>query len=179
MPEGRDHLVSGRDGPDFPGSLERLAEFLPDAERADLLGNYYRRLTAPDPDIHLPAGAAWSRYESACSTLLPNPEASAPIGDLTKALGLARIEAHFFVNDCFLEERALLENAHRLKGMPGVIVQGRYDMVCPIASAALLAAAWPDATYVVVPDAGHSAMEPGIRTALVQATERFKHRLAG
>lgn len=163
----------------FPEAWNAFAEFLPDAERADLLGNYYRRLTAPDPDIHLPAGAAWSRYESACSTLLPNPEASAPIGDLTKALGLARIEAHFFVNDCFLDERALLENAHRLKGMPGVIVQGRYDMVCPIASAALLAAAWPDATYVVVPDAGHSAMEPGIRTALVQATERFKHRLAG
>ena len=160
----------------FPEAWSAFSEFLPESERTDLLGNYYRRLIDPDPKVHLPAGAAWSRYESACSTLLPNPEASAPIGDLSKALGLARIEAHYFVNDCFMEEGALLKNAHRLKGIPGVIVQGRYDMVCPIESASALAQAWPEAGYVIVPDAGHSAMEPGIRTALIQATERFKSR---
>jgi proline iminopeptidase len=158
----------------FPEAWNEFTRFLPEPERGDLLGNYYRRLTDPDPDVHLPAGAAWSRYESACSTLLPNPEATGPVGDLTKALGLARIEAHYFVNDCFLDEGALLANVSRLKDVPGVIVQGRYDMVCPIASAAALAEAWPTASYIVVPDAGHSAMEPGIRAALVQATERFK-----
>lgn len=160
----------------FPEAWNAFAGFLPERERTNLLDNYYRRLTDPDPEVHLPAGAAWSRYESACSTLLPNPEASAPVGDLIKALGLARIEAHYFVNDCFLEEGALLTHAPRLKDIPGVIVQGRYDMVCPIVSAAALHAAWPGASYLVIPDAGHSAMEPGIRTALVQATERFKTR---
>lgn len=159
----------------FPEAWRRFSEFLPDAERGDLLTHYHRRLIDPDPDVHLPAAAAWSRYESACSTLLPNAEATAPIGDPAKALGLARIEAHYFVNDCFLANGTLLENAGRLKGIPGVIVQGRYDMVCPIGAADELAAVWPDAQFIIVPDAGHSAMEPGVRRALVQATERFKN----
>jgi proline iminopeptidase len=90
------------------------------------------------------------------------------------ALGLARIEAHYFKNGIFLEDGALLGNVERMRRIPGTIVQGRYDVVCPIATADEFARAWPEADYVIVPDAGHSAMEPGIRRALVAATERFK-----
>ena len=90
------------------------------------------------------------------------------------ALGLARIEAHYFANRIFLPENALLDNVARVRRIPAVIVQGRYDIVCPIATADDLRRAWPEAEYVVVPDAGHSAMEPGIRRALVAAMEKFK-----
>jgi proline iminopeptidase len=122
----------------------------------------------------MPAARAWSVYEGSCSTLLPSPETVAYFAGDVVALGLARIEAHYFVNDIFLPENALLTNAHRLRGVPGVIVQGRYDMVCPLVSAHELHLAWPQAEYRVVPDAGHSAWEPGILGTLVEATERFK-----
>lgn len=158
----------------FPEAWRRFATFLPEEERSDLLMNYHRRLIDPDPDVHLPAGRIWSQYEGACSTLLPSLDASGSFGDPLKALGLSRIEAHFFVNNLFMDEDHLLNGVDRLKGIPGVIVQGRYDMVCPIAAADSLARAWPEAEYVIVPDAGHSAMEPGIRAALVKATEKFK-----
>ena len=98
----------------------------------------------------------------------------AAFGEDTMALGLARIEAHYFKNGIFLEDGVLLGNVERMRRIPGTIVQGRYDVVCPIATADEFARAWPEADYVVVPDAGHSAMEPGIRRALVAATERFK-----
>lgn len=158
----------------FPEAWRRFAEYLPEDERGDLLGAYYRRLTDADPAVHMPAARVWSQYEGACSTLRPNPDTVAAFADPKVALGLARIEAHYFVNDLFLPEGQLLLNAHRLSGIPGAIVQGRYDVVCPIESADALARAWPDADYVIVPDAGHSAMEPGIRTALIDATNRFR-----
>jgi proline iminopeptidase len=158
----------------FPEPWERFAGFLPRDERDDLLGNYHRRLVDPDPAIHMPAARAWSIYEGSCSTLLPSPETVAYFAGDTVALGLARIEAHYFVNDIFLAENSLLANAARLRGVPGVIIQGRYDMVCPLVSAHELHLAWPQADYQVVPDAGHSAWEPGILGALVDATERFK-----
>ena len=158
----------------FPEPWRSFSNFLPEAERGDLLGNYYRRLTHADPAIHMPAARAWSRYEGACSTLLPNVEATANFADDRVALGLARMEAHYFVNHIFLPENALLDNIGRLRRHPATVIQGRYDMVCPIMTADLLARAWPEARYVVVPDAGHSALEPGIRAALVTACERFK-----
>lgn len=158
----------------FPEVWGRFADFLPEAERGDLLANYHRRLVDPDPAVHLPAARAWSTYEGACSTLLPSPETVAAFGQDRMALGLARIEAHYFLNKVFLPKNALLERAGRLKDIPAVIVQGRYDCVCPIVTADELHAAWPEADYQVIPDAGHSAMEPGIRRALVAATERFK-----
>ena len=158
----------------FPEVWRKFADGVPENERGDLLGAYHRRLTDPDPAVHLPAARAWSTYEGACSTLLPSPETVAAFGADTMALGLARIEAHYFVNDIFLEEGALLRDVDRIRRIPGVIVQGRYDVVCPIATADDLHRAWPEADYVVVPDAGHSAMEPGIRRALVGATQRFK-----
>jgi proline iminopeptidase len=158
----------------FPEAWRRFVEFLPEEERDALLASYYKRLTDPDPAVHMPAARAWSQYEGGCSTLRPNPETVAAFVNPKVALGLARIEAHYFVNKIFMEDGQLLRDAHRLAGIPGVIVQGRYDVVCPIVSADALARAWPDAEYQVVADAGHSAMEPGIRTALVDATNRFR-----
>jgi proline iminopeptidase len=158
----------------FPEAWRAFAGFIPEAERGDLLAAYYRRLVDPDPRAHMPAARAWSLYEGACSTLLPNPETIAAFGEDRLALGLARIEAHFFSHHLFSGDDDLLVRIARIRHLPGVIVQGRYDMVCPIRSADELARAWPEADYVIVPDAGHSAMEPGIREQLVLATERLK-----
>lgn len=161
----------------FPEAWRSFAGMIPDAERGDLLAAYYQRLTDPDPRVHMPAARAWSTYEGVCSTLLPSPETVAYFASDVVALGLARIEAHYFSHDIFLPENALLANLHRIRHIPAVIVQGRYDAVCPIVTADEVRAAWPEAEYIVVPDAGHSAWEPGICTRLVRATEAFKNRL--
>jgi proline iminopeptidase len=158
----------------FPEAWRAFAGFIPEAERGDLLAAYYRRLIDPDPRIHMPAARAWSLYEGACSTLLPNPETVAAFGEDRLALGLARIEAHFFTHHLLSGSDDLIARVDRIRRLPATIVQGRYDMVCPIRSADELARAWPEAEYVIVPDAGHSAMEPGIREQLVLATERAK-----
>jgi len=158
----------------FPEAWRAFSGFLPEAERHDILGAYYRRLLDPDPRVHMPAARAWSTYEGACSTLLPNPETVAAFGEDRLALGLARIEAHFFSRHLFTGDGDLIARIGRIRRLPGIIVQGRYDMVCPICSADELARAWPRVKYVIVPDAGHSAMEPGIREQLVLATEQMK-----
>ncbi|QQP88916.1 prolyl aminopeptidase [Skermanella sp. TT6] len=159
----------------FPEAWANFSNFLPAEERGDLLESYYRRLTGSDYGMRMAAARVWSVYEGACSTLLPSPELLSASGEDTHALGLARIEAHYFRNNLFTPENRLLEGLGRIRGIPAVIVQGRYDIVCPIATADELHRAWPEADYVIVPDAGHSAMEPGIRAALVAATEKFKH----
>jgi proline iminopeptidase len=161
----------------FPEAWQRFADHLPEDERSDLLANYHRRLTDPDPAVHMPAARSWSTYEGSCSTLRPSPATVDYFAGDVVALGLARIEAHYFVNDIFLPPNALLDNVQRLRSIPAVIVQGRYDAVCPIITADELHRAWPEAEYVVVPDAGHSAWEPGICAELVRATDKFK-RLA-
>ena len=155
----------------FPEAWRAFADFLPEPERSDLLAAYYRRLIDPDPRVHMPAARAWSIYEGACSTLLPNPDTVAAFGEDRLALGLARLEAHYFIHHLFPPERDLVARLAAIRHLPATIVQGRYDMVCPIRSADELARAWPEATYVIVRDAGHSAMEPGIREQLVLATE--------
>lgn len=160
----------------FPENWNRLVEQLPIEERSDILTAYHQRLMNTDPRVHLPAARAWSAFEGACSTLLPSPETVAAFSSDALAYALARIETHYFVNDLFMEEDALLKGIDRIRDIPGVIIQGRYDMVCPITTANALHEAWPEAEYVVVPDAGHSAMEPGIRAALIRASERLKHR---
>lgn len=157
-----------------PEAWRSFVEHLPEPERGDLLASYYRRLTDPDPNVHMPAARRWSVYEGTCCTLLPSPETVESFGRDTTALGLARMEAHYFIHSIFLPENALLENVGRIRRIPGFIVQGRYDLVCPIETADELHRAWPEAEYVVVPDAGHSALEPGIRAQLVAAMERFK-----
>jgi len=158
----------------FPEPWREFAEYLPSSERADLLANYHKRLMDPDPAVHMPAARRWSVFEGSCSTLLPSPETVAAFGDDRMALGLARMEAHYFANNIFLPENALLENLGRVRHLPAAIVQGRYDVVCPIVTADELHGSWPEARYNVVADAGHSAMEPGIRSALVEATDRFR-----
>jgi proline iminopeptidase len=157
----------------FPEAQRKLAEFIPADERDDLLAAYHRRLVDPDPQVHLPAARVWAAFEASCSTLLPNPQlVSAFCSDRT-ALSLARIEAHYFVNHIFLPDNSLLDQLPRIRHLPCTIVQGRYDAVCPIVSADELARAWPEARYVIVDDAGHSAFEPGISRALVAATDAF------
>lgn len=158
----------------FPEAWRKFVEPIPEAERHDLLAAYTRRLNHPDSAVHLPAARVWSRYEGACSTLLLNPDTLAYFSDDHMALGLARLEAHYFSHRAFLPDRALLDNVGRLRKIPAVIVQGRYDMVCPTATADDLHRAWPEAEYILVPDAGHSAWEPSIRAQLVAAMERFK-----
>lgn len=163
----------------FPEAWDEFVAPLTPAERGDILRAYHRRLADPDPAVHMPAARAWSVYEGRCSTLLPSPETVAYFAGDVVALGLARMEAHYFLNGIFLPENALLDNIGRIRHLPGVIVQGRYDAVCPIVSADDLRKAWPEAEYIVVPDAGHSAWEPGICAELVRATEKFRLRLGG
>lgn len=158
----------------FPEAAARFRNHLPTDERGDLLGNYYRRLNDPDPGVHMPAAEAWSRYEAECSTLMPSPDTVTAMTEPSVALGLARIEAHYFVHDLFLGEGQLLAEADRLADIPGIVVQGRYDVVCPPTSAHALCSAWPKGELIMVPDAGHSATEASISSALVRATERFK-----
>lgn len=161
----------------FPEAWHDFVAPLSPAEQKDILSAYYQRLMNPDPAIHLPAARAWGRYEGSCSTLLPSPETVNYFSSDNVALGLARMEAHYFSHDIFLPQNALLDNISKLHDLPAVIVQGRYDAVCPIISAYDLHHAWPQAEYIIIEDAGHSAWEPGIRSALVQATEKFKGRL--
>ena len=158
----------------FPENWRRFTNYLPEDERGDILTAFHKRLIDPDPAVHLPAARAWSTYEGSCSTLMPSPDTVRGFADDVTALGLARIEAHYFVNDCFLGPDQLIADVGRIRHIPAVIVQGRYDMVCPIRSADDLTQAWPEASYQIVPDAGHNAFEPGIRAALVTAAEKFK-----
>lgn len=161
----------------FPENWREFVKLLSEEERGDILESFYRRLMDPDASVHMPAAQAWSRYEGACSALVPSPETVAAFGGASVAYTLARIEAHYFRNDMYLAPNVLLNNIDRIRRLPCVIVQGRFDMVCPIANADELHTAWPEAEYVIVPNAGHSAMEPGIRAALVCASESFKrHR---
>jgi proline iminopeptidase len=160
----------------FPEAWRRFAEMLPAAERGDLLRGYLKRLFDPDPRVHLPFARAWSEYEGSCSTLLPNPELVRHFAD--EALGLARLEAHYFAHHCFLAPDQLINNLYRVRHLPAAIVQARYDMVCPIVNADELARAWPSARYVVVADAGHSVWEPPVRAAVLREVERFKQLLA-
>ena len=159
----------------FPEAWQRFAGMVPERERGDLLRGYLRRLFDRDPRIHLPFARAWSEYEGTCSTLLPNPELVRHFAD--EALGLARLEAHYFAHQCFLAPGELIGRLDRIRHLPASIVQARYDMVCPIVTADELARAWPTARYVIVPDGGHSVWEPSVRSAVVSELERMKQRL--
>jgi proline iminopeptidase len=162
----------------FPEAWRAFAEFLPPHERADLLRSYYRRLVDKDPAVHVPAARAWDRYESACSSLLPRGDGVSRHDDERAALAIARIEAHYFIHDGFLHEGELVDNLHRIRHVPCTIVQGRYDVICPPVTADMLARAWPEAEYIIVPDAGHSVREPGITRELIFAVKRMQQRFA-
>ena len=160
----------------FPEAWREFTHFLPARERSDVLASYYRRLTAADPRVHLPAAQAWDRYESACSTLLPKPDSASRANTDAGTLAIARIEAHYFVHDAFLAPNQILERIARIRHLPCTIVQGRYDIICPPSTADALARAWPEAEYIVVPDAGHSVREPGTTRELVAAVQRMQVR---
>lgn len=159
----------------FPDAWEEYLAAIPPAERGDLISAYHRRLTSPDEATRLAAARAWSVWEGATSFLHPDPAHIASSGEDQFALAFARIECHYFVHAGFFEvDGQLLRDAHRLRGIPATIVQGRYDVVCPLRSAWDLHRAWPEADLRIVADAGHSAFEPGITHELVQATDRYR-----
>lgn len=159
----------------FPDAWEAYLAPIPVAERSDLLAAYHRRLTADDPTTRIRAARAWSVWEGSTSRLLPDADLIARTGEDSFAIAFARIECHYFVNRGFLESDGwLLTQAARLRGIPGIIVQGRYDVVCPMESAWALHRAWPEAELRIVPDAGHAASEPGIVHELVSATDRLR-----
>ncbi|CAN5263288.1 prolyl aminopeptidase [soil metagenome] len=161
----------------FADAWEGYLEPIPAAERSDLLSAYYKRLTADDPKVRTEAAIAWSVWEGKTSCLIPSPELIAKNADDEYALAFARIECHYFVNRGFFEtDAALLEGVSKIRHIPAVIVQGRYDVVCPMESAWALHRAWPEADFHITPDAGHAALEPGTLHELVSATDRFRDR---
>ncbi len=164
----------------FPDHWRDFLVPIPETEHGDLLHAYHRRLTAADPETRLTAAKAWSLWEGRCATLLPDQSLRSAFADDALALSLARIECHYFVHQAFLRPNQLLDDAPRLAAaaIPGVIIHGRYDLICPLRSAWELAAAWPEARLEVIADAGHAAFEPGIARALVAATDRFADQLA-
>ncbi|BAY32763.1 prolyl aminopeptidase [Nostoc carneum NIES-2107] len=158
----------------FPDAWEEYLKPIPIDERDDLLTAYYQRLTSPDSNIRLEAARAWSIWEASTSRLFPDTNLMRNFGQNDFAEAFARIECHYFINKGFLEsENHLLSNVDKIRHIPAVIVQGRYDVVCPMVSAWELHQAWPEAEFIVVPDAGHSMSEPGIRSALIAATDKF------
>lgn len=158
----------------FADAWEDYLAPIPEAERGDLLHAYHRRLTSDDPKVRQEAARAWSVWEGRTSCLAPNADLIARTGGDSFSLAFARIECHYFVNQGFLEpETKLLDDVGKIRHIPAVIVQGRYDVVCPMENAWALHRAWPEADLRLVGDAGHSAFEPGIVSELVGATDRF------
>lgn len=157
----------------FPLEWEAFAAAVPEAERDDLLAAFSRRLENPDPAVHGPAARAWSRYEGSCLFLHPNPEMADAFTEDRIALGVGRLEAHYFKHRAFLRPNQLLEGVNRIRHLPCFIVHGRYDVVCPVRYAFALHQAWPESELKVIADAGHSSYESGIAAALVDATNRF------
>jgi proline iminopeptidase len=159
----------------FPDVWEQYENIIPESERGNMLEAYHRRLTSKDESVRLEAARAWSTWEGSALKLIPDQNL---IDDFSKphlALSLARIEAHYFMNNAFFETgNYLLENVAKIRHIPAVIVQGRYDVVCPMMSAWSLHRAWPEAEFIVIGDAGHSVLEPGITSALVDAMDRFR-----
>lgn len=166
----------------FPEAWEDLVGPLSYAERGDILGTYYRLLTDPDPKIHMSAARRWSAYECACLRLIPEvlaPQAGAEKatenndGDIY-AYAIARLECHYFIHNRFEPENYLLDNIGKIRHIPCVIVQGRYDVICPPITAYDLHKHWPEARFIIVPDAGHASSEPGTTSELVKAMDGFR-----
>lgn len=157
----------------FPDIWENYVAPIPEDERHDLIGAYHRRLTGDDPAVQLRAAHSWSQWESNTITLLPSDSHLNAKSSDRAALAFARIENHYFMNKGFLEPDQLLKNAHRLHGIKGVIVQGRYDVCTPAHTAWQLHRAWPQAEFHMVADAGHAYDEPGILAQLLNATQKF------
>ncbi|CAE6889297.1 Proline iminopeptidase [Ectopseudomonas oleovorans] len=161
----------------FPDYWEDYIAPIPPQERGDLMGAFYKRLTGSDQIAQMHAAKAWSTWEGRTATLRPNPQVVDRFSEAHRALSIARIECHYFVNDAFLEPDQLLRDMPRIAHLPGIIVHGRYDAICPLDNAWALHQAWPNSELQIIRDAGHSAAEPGITDALVRAAEEMARRL--
>ena len=161
----------------FPDKWERFLAPIPEAERHDLIAAYHRRLDGDLPGERITAARAWTLWEGETITLLPNPAFTEQHSQDRLALAFARIENHYFVHGGFMEEGQLLRDAHRLKDIPGIVVQGRYDVATPMRSAWDLHRAWPQAAFHLVPDAGHAFSEPGILDRLLRTTDDYAQML--
>lgn len=158
----------------YPDAFESYLAPIPEVERGDLISAYHRRLTSDDPQVRLTAARAWSIWEGSTSHLMGDGNAAQSFGAEAFALAFARIEAHYFVNGGFLgSDDQLLRDVHKIRHLPCVMVHGRYDVVCPVQNAYDLKRAWPEAELIVVPDAGHAALESGTLAALIAATDGF------
>jgi len=162
----------------FPDEHQQFSANYPNPGRGGLLRAYARDLFGDDPERQLQAARNWSRYEGSCLQLRQSPDLTDGTLSDNTALALARLEAHYFLHRAFLGEDQLVQGVERIRHLPAVIVQGRYDVICPVRTAWRLHQAWPQARLGIVEDAGHSAFEPGITSALVAATERFKRTRA-
>lgn len=159
----------------FPDNWEPYVRVIPEAERGDMIRAYYRRLTSDDESVRLEAAQAWAKWEASALKLIPEQSLIDEFTEPDKALAVARIECHYFVNNCFFDtDNYLLEHVDLIRQIPAVIVHGRYDVVCPIMNAWDLHRAWPEAELKIIPDAGHAATERGIADALVRATDSFR-----
>ena len=159
----------------YPDLWEKFVEAIPRSERGDMIAAYHRRLTGDDRTAQLAAAKAWSTWEAATLSLLPDAKRVGEMGGDAFALAFARIECHYFINGGFFEvDDQLLRDVGKIRHIPGVIVQGRYDVVTPAMSAWDLHRVWPEADFRLVPDAGHAQSEPGILGELVAATDRFR-----
>ncbi|GAB2706077.1 prolyl aminopeptidase [Nocardia thraciensis] len=170
-----DWYYNGSAGYVYPDQWEKFLAPVPETDRqGDLVSAYHRLLHSPDPEVATAAAVAWSTWEGATSSLLPQPDRVAETAEPRFALAFARIENHYFVNGGFLDDGQLLRDIDRIAHIPAVIVQGRHDIVCPAVSAWDLHRAWPNSTLHLVGDAGHAASEPGITHHLVEATDKFR-----
>ena len=160
----------------FPELWNEFERVIPEAERSDMVAAYYRRLTASDAETRLEAARAWSAWEGQLLTLLPQKEIVAHFSDKRMAISLARIECHYFIHRIFQRDNQLLDEVHKLRHIPGTIVHGRYDVVCPVEQAVALHQRWPQAKLHIVAEAGHAASEPGIMHRLVAATDEIAER---
>jgi len=159
----------------FPDKWEEYVCIIPEAERGDLIDAYYRRLTSADESVRIEAARAWSIWEASALKLLPDQKLIDDFSEPEVAIALARIECHYFMNNCFFDtDNYLLEHIDRIRHIPAVIVHGRYDIICPLMNAWDLHRTWPEASLHIVADAGHSVTEPGIADALVTATDSFR-----
>jgi len=161
----------------FPDYWQEYIQPVPKEERVNMVQAYYKRLVGSDELARMAAAKAWSRWEARCATLKPSSQLLAHMSDAYTALSMARIECHYFINHAFIEPGQILSNIDVIRHIPTTIIHGRYDMVCPVEQAYTLHQSWPEASLKIIPDAGHSAFEPGIVDALVSATNAIGHAL--
>ncbi|HEY9135661.1 MAG TPA: prolyl aminopeptidase [Pseudomonadales bacterium] len=163
----------------FPEAWQEFENVIPQSERSDMISAYYKRLTGADDVARMHAAKAWSIWEGHCATLRPNHNVLDHFNDPHRAVSLARLEAHYFKNKAFIEANQIIKNINTISEVPGIIVHGRYDMICPLENAYTLHKAWPASKLNVVRDAGHSCSDSGIIDGLVRATEQMAKNLRG